>query len=66
VTTLLAYFEGRKELFNGLAIEKLEKDWVKYPVIHLDLSSGKYAEIESGESNIENFNISLIRCVRAH
>lgn len=42
VTTLQAYFEGRKELFKGLAIDKLEKDWVKYPVIHLDLSSGKY------------------------
>ena len=47
VTTLQAYFEGRKELFKGLAIDKLEKDWVKYPVIHLDLSSGKYAAIEN-------------------
>ena len=47
VTTLQAYFEGRKDLFKGLAIDKLEKDWVKYPVIHLDLSSGKYAAIEN-------------------
>ena len=47
VTTLQTYFEGRKELFRGLAIEKLEKEWVQYPVIHLDLSSGKYATIEN-------------------
>ncbi len=47
VTTLQAYFEGRKELFKGLAIEKLEKEWVKYPVIHLDMSRGKYYSIEN-------------------
>ena len=46
VSTLKAYFEGRKELFKGLAIDELEKDWVKYPVIRLDLSSGKYYELE--------------------
>jgi hypothetical protein len=37
-STLYAYFEGKKELFEGLAIEKLEKDWIKYPVLHLDLN----------------------------
>lgn len=42
VSTLHAYFEGRKEQFEGLAIEQLEKEWKKYPVIHLDLSMGKY------------------------
>lgn len=47
VTTLQAYFEGRKELFKGLAIEKLEKNWVKYPVIHLDMSRGKYYSVEN-------------------
>lgn len=47
VTTLQAYFEGRKELFKGLAIEQLEKDWVKYPVIHLDMSRGKYYSIKN-------------------
>ncbi len=46
VSTLKAYFEGRRELFKGLAIEKLEKDWIKYPVIRLDLSAGKYYELE--------------------
>lgn len=46
VSTMKAYFEGRKELFKGLAIEKLEKDWIAYPVIRLDLSQGKYYELE--------------------
>ena len=40
-TTLDAYFEGKKELFEGLRIMKLEKEWDQYPVIHLDLSSAK-------------------------
>jgi len=38
VSTLQAYFEGKKELFKGLAIEKLEQEWTEYPVIHLDLA----------------------------
>ena len=42
VSTLEAYFQGRKELFLGLAIDKLEQDWVNYPVIHLDMSGKTY------------------------
>jgi hypothetical protein len=42
LSTLHAYFSGKKELFEGLAIEKLEKDWVKYPVLHLDLNTSEY------------------------
>ena len=42
VDTLRCYFEGRKELFEGLAIHELEKEWKQYPVIRLDLSNGKY------------------------
>ena len=42
--TLHAYFEGKKELFEGLAIEKLEQEWIPYPVIHLDLSAVKQME----------------------
>ncbi len=45
VSTLEAYFSGRKDLFKGLAIDNMETEWVKYPVIHLDLSSGKYYEL---------------------
>ena len=40
VDTLQAYFEGRKELFEGLRIMELEKEWVKRPVIRLDMSRG--------------------------
>ena len=46
VDTLRCYFEGRKELFEGLAIYDVEKEWKKYPVIRLDLSNGKYYEKE--------------------
>lgn len=42
LSTLGAYFEGRKELFAGLAIEHLEKDWTQYPVLRLDLNAERY------------------------
>ena len=42
ISTLQAYFEGRKELFKGLAIEQMETEWTEYPVLRLDLSNGKY------------------------
>ena len=41
-STLQAYFEGRKELFEGLAIADYEKEWVKHPVLHFDLSGAKH------------------------
>jgi len=46
VSTLSAYFQGKKELFEGLAIEELEKDWKRVPVFHLDLNNGKYDSLE--------------------
>ena len=48
-STLQAYFEGRKELFEGLAIADYEKDWVKHPVFHFDLSGAKHMTIEQLE-----------------
>ncbi len=42
MSTMEAYFKGKKELFKGLAIESLEKDWIKYAVLHLDLNGSKY------------------------
>lgn len=42
ISTLEAYFQGKKELFEGLAMEKLEKDWIKYPILHIDLNIAKY------------------------
>ena len=44
VSTLESYFKGKKNLFKGLAIERLEKDWEEYPVLHLDLNSSRYME----------------------
>ena len=46
VSTLHAYFEGRKELFEGLAIEKLEAEWTGYPVLHFDMSMAKHVDRE--------------------
>lgn len=43
-STLHAYFEGQKELFKGLAIEGLEKEWVSYPVLHFDMSTAKHVD----------------------
>lgn len=43
-STLQAYYEGRKELFDGLALGAYEKQWVRHPVLHFDLSSGKELE----------------------
>jgi hypothetical protein len=43
--TIHCYFEGRKELFTGLAMERLEKDWEQYPVLHFDLSTAKSDDI---------------------
>ena len=47
LSTIEAYFQGKKELFEGLAIEKLETDWLEYPVLHLDLNAEKYTSIEA-------------------
>ena len=44
ITTLESYFSGKKDLFKGLAIEKLEKDWTEYPVLHLDLNDEDYTQ----------------------
>ena len=46
VSTLEAYFEGRRELFEGLAISRHEKEWKQHPVVRLNLSRGKYYELD--------------------
>ena len=45
-STLQSYFEGRKDLFEGLAIADYEKEWVKHPVLHFDMSGAKHFEVE--------------------
>lgn len=47
LSTIQAYFEGKKELFHGLAVEQLEQEWNTYPVLHLDLNAQKYDTPES-------------------
>lgn len=47
VSTLEAYFRGRKDLFAGLALERLEREWTEYPVLHLDLNTQKYDKPEA-------------------
>ena len=42
LSTFEAYFQGRKDLFRGLAIEGMETEWTEYPVLHLDLNAEKY------------------------
>src|SRR5574344_1562828 len=47
ISTMEAYFGGKKELFSGLAIEKLEQKWTRHPILHLDLNTERYVEPES-------------------
>ncbi|MGN0036212.1 MAG: AAA family ATPase, partial [Bacteroidaceae bacterium] len=45
-STLHSYFEGRKDLFQGLAIEGLETEWTQHPVLHFDMSTAKHVGVE--------------------
>ncbi|MBR3454705.1 MAG: AAA family ATPase, partial [Bacteroidaceae bacterium] len=47
ISTMEAYFLGKKELFKGLAMEQLEQDWTVYPILHLDLNTRNYIDIDS-------------------
>ena len=58
ISILEAYFLGKKELFKGLAIEKLEQEWTVHPVLHLDLNIEKYDSIDN-LTDILNVNLKL-------
>lgn len=58
LSTLEAYFLGKKELFSGLAIEKLEKDWTQYPVLKISFGADNYPDLVSLKSAI---NLMLSR-----
>ena len=49
LSTLRAYFEGKRELFDGLAIAEIEKEWKKYPILYLDLNVDKFASAQALE-----------------
>ena len=55
VSTLKHYFLGHKELFQGLAIESLEKDWLEYPVFHIDFNGANFLEADELERVIESY-----------
>lgn len=57
VSTLEAYFKGKRELFKGLAVDELEREWIEYPVLHLDLNTGKY---DNKEALYNTLNITLM------
>ena len=52
-STLHSYFAGRRELFEGLAIERLENDWTQYPVLHFDMSMAKHVDRQTLETMLD-------------
>ena len=54
ISTLENYFLGRRELFQGLSMEGLEKDWLEYPVFHVDFNSTNYTTRDSLKNRIES------------
>ena len=55
ISTLESYFKGRQELFEGLAMEQLEKDWIERPVLHIDLNSQEYNSRKSLEDILDGY-----------
>lgn len=55
VSTLEAYFQGKKDLFKGLAMERLEQDWTVYPVLHIDFSLTKYTTLFDLQEQLNMF-----------
>ena len=56
ISTLEAYFQGKKDLFKGLAMDQLEQDWLEYPILHLDLNISQYQSVQDLE-DILNRNL---------
>lgn len=52
--TFKAYFQGQKQLFNGLKVMELEKEWTKFPVLHFTLSGLKNVTVPLAQSKLEN------------
>lgn len=53
-STLKYYFQGRRDLFQGLAIEQLEQEWMEYPVLHFDLSTAKNVDVQYIASKLDS------------
>ncbi len=54
LSTIHAYFDGRRELFKGLAIDSMDMDWSPRPVLHFDFNSGLYEKPEGLEELIDS------------
>ena len=52
LSTLEAYFDGQRELFEGLAVAQLEQNWEQYPILHMDLNSREYKDESSLEAEL--------------
>ena len=55
ISTLECYFQGKKELFKGLAIEQLEKEWKPYPVFHIDFNGKDFTQAGELEKTLQTF-----------
>lgn len=55
ISTLKYYFQGRKDLFKGLAIDKLEKQWAEYPVFHISFGSANFTKHGTLDEVIDNY-----------
>lgn len=53
ISTIRSFFEGRKDLFEGLEAGRLEKDWAQHPVLHFDMSTAKHYDSEQLENDLE-------------
>ena len=62
ISTLKSYFMGKKELFKGLAMEKLEQDWTEYPVLHFSMATAKHMDVDGlrSELNLKLLNYEQI------
>ena len=63
VSTLKSYFEGRKDLFEGLAMAKLEKEWTVYPVLHFSMATAKHVDVTALKSEL---NLKLLSYERIY
>lgn len=55
VSAMEAYFSGKRELFGGLAIEKLEQDWIEYPVLHIDFTGKDYNDVSVLDKALDDY-----------
>ena len=55
ISTLEAFFQGKRELFKGLYVDSVEWEWQQYPILHLDLNTEKYDSIEALENKLNLF-----------